>query len=207
MCQGKVQSHGSVREQGMLWSNLLLLWMRNLNFRTGKETVPRSPIWLGTEPGFGPKTPTSSNTPFLLYHSALGVQQEVRRLHIVEIPADLEKELPLGVGPGCVSGLSWAGAEPGTWQFPELSSPAHPKEAMAPMPSLIINSKFTGLELECTGPGEQSGSPGAKRKMALEKGLRFILFFIFLAALDLRCSAQASTIVGRRASLVVARGL
>ena len=43
--------------------------------------------------------------------------------------------------------------------------------------------------------------------MALEKGLRFILFFIFLAALDLRCSAQASTIVGRRASLVVARGL
>ena len=133
------------------------------------------------------------------------MQQEVRRLHIVEIPADLEKELPLGVGPGCVSGLSWAGAEPGTWQFPELSSPAHPKEAMAPMPSLIINSKFTGLE--CTGPGEQSGSPGAKRKMALEKGLRFILFFIFLAALDLRCSAQASTIVGRRASLVVARGL
>ena len=77
------------------------------------------------------------------------------------MPADFEKELPLGMGAGCVSGLSWAGVEPGAWQFPELSSPTHPKEAMAPMPSSIINSKFTGLELECTGPGEQSGSPGS----------------------------------------------
>lgn len=80
---------------------------------------------------------------------------------MVETPADFENELHLGVGAGSVSGLYWAGAEPGTWQFPGLSSPAHPKEAMAPMPSLIINSRFTGLELKSTRSGEQPGSLGS----------------------------------------------
>lgn len=107
------------------------------------------------------RLPSSFTSPFLLYHSALGLQQEVRWLHVVETPADFENELHLGVGAGSVSGLSWAGAEPGTWQFPGLSSPTHPKEAMAPMPSLIINSRFTGLELKSTRSGEQPGSLGS----------------------------------------------
>lgn len=89
---------------------------------------------------------------------------------MVETPANFENELHLGMGAGSVSGLSWAGAEPGTWQFPGLSRPAHPKEAMALMPSLIINFKFTGLQLKCTVSGEQLGLQGAKRKMALEMG-------------------------------------
>lgn len=78
---------------------------------------------------------------------------------MVETPADFDNALHLGVGAGSGPGLPWAGAEPGTWPFPGLSSAAHPKEAMALMPSSIINSKFTGLELTCTDLGLQ----GAKR--------------------------------------------
>lgn len=62
---------------------------------------------------------------------------------MVETPADFDNELHLGVGAGSGAGLPWAGAEPGT----------HPKEAMALVPSSIINSKFTVLELTCTDLG------------------------------------------------------
>lgn len=78
---------------------------------------------------------------------------------MVETPADFDNELHLGVRAGSGPGLPWEGAEPGTWLFPGLSSAAHPKKAMAPMPSSIINPKFTGLELTCTDRGVQ----GAKR--------------------------------------------
>lgn len=77
---------------------------------------------------------------------------------MVETPADFDNKLHLGVGVASGSGPPWAGAEPGTRQLPGLSSAADPKGALALVPSSIINSTFTGLQLTCTELGLQGAT-------------------------------------------------
>lgn len=151
-------------EQGPIWSRLLWLRMRSLKPQRGKEDAPMATQLISSRTGICPKilcfTPPPGDP------SALGLLQKGQRLHVVEVPDGFEKVLPvvweLDLSRAC-AGLELS-QERGSfqdgaaWFTPRKLRPP----ATAPTLALIINSRFTGLE--CTGSGEQPGSPGSQER-------------------------------------------
>jgi hypothetical protein len=148
-------------EQGTLWSQSFFITDEELEPRKGKESAPKVTSLINS------RIRTCTQDSQLRYtSSALRLQQEVGWLYAV----DFENKLSVGVRAGSALSLAYPRLEQSqelgsfcgwaSWLTPRKPQPL----ATAQTLSLISNSRLTDLELECTGAGDQAGSPGSQEK-------------------------------------------